>query len=234
MVIINKGTVFNTDAKAIVNTVNCKGVMGAGIALEFQLRYPAMNEEYIRKCEDGSIRVGKVDYYDGDPIIINFPTKYDFKFPSKIEWVEAGLQDFISTYSNHNIDTVAFPKLGAGRGGLDWQQVKALMIRYLDPLDIKVYICEDTLPYAEGIEKEMVDRLNKTSASMLASKIRLNDKQRVAIDSGKPYIRFWHLGRIDSIGAKTYENVFKYFYNKCINMSGEQINMLDEGLLSMD
>ena len=229
MVIINKGTVFNTDAKAIVNTVNCKGVIGAGIALEFQLRYPAMNEDYVHKCEDGIIRVGKVDYYDGSPVIINFPTKYDFKYPSKIEWIASGLQDFVNTYAEHNIESVAFPKLGAGRGGLNWDQVKELMLRYLDPLNIRVYICEDTLPDAEGLEKEMIEKLNRTAISILASKIRLNEKQREAIEKGKPYSRFWHLGRTDSIGAKTYENLFNYFYNNATSGT-EQLSLISEGI----
>lgn len=230
MVILSKGTVFNTDAKALVNTVNCKGVMGAGIALEFQLRFPSMNEDYMRKCEDGIIKVGKVNYYGNNPVIINFPTKYDFKYPSKIEWVEAGLKDFVSTYDSHNIESVAFPKLGAGKGGLDWPQVKALMFRYLEPLDIKVYICEDTLPYAEGVEKKMVDKLNDTPISFLSTKVRLNERQKEAIEKGKPYSRFWHLGKTDSIGTKTYESLFKYFYDYSICHAGEQISLLDEGL----
>ena len=231
MIIISEGTVFNTDAKALVNTVNCKGVMGAGIALEFQLRYPAMNEDYISKCERGLIKVGKVDYYCGDPTIINFPTKYDFKFPSKIEWIEAGLQDFVNTYNEHNIESVAFPKLGAGKGGLDWNQVKALMIKYLDPLDITVYICEDSLPYAQGVEKGMVDKLNSMPVSILSSWVRLNKKQCESIENARPFSRFWHLGRIDSIGTKAYENLFKYFYNSCTAASSEQLSLIDEGLL---
>lgn len=225
MIIISKGTVFNTDAKALVNTVNCKGFMGAGIALEFQLRYPEMNKEYERKCKEGIIRVGKMDYYQGDPLIINFPTKYDFKFPSRIEWIESGLQDFVNTYCDYSIESIAFPKLGAGRGGLDWNQVKNLMIRYLEPLDIKVYICEDTLTYAEGIEKEMVDRLNDTPASDLSAIVRLSGKQRESIEKGKPYTRFWHLGRVDSIGAKTYERLFTYFYSKSTNSYGDQLKI---------
>ena len=105
MIVVSKGTVFNTDAKALVNTVNCKGVMGAGIALEFKLRYPAMNKDYVSKCESGLIKVGKVDYFCGNPTVINFPTKYDFKFPSRIEWIESGLKDFVNTYFEHDFES---------------------------------------------------------------------------------------------------------------------------------
>ena len=226
MIIISNGTVFNTDAQAIVNTVNCKGVMGAGIALEFQLRFPEMFACYESKCEAGDIRIGKMDYYDnGDLMIINFPTKYDFKYPSKIEWVEQGLQDFVDSYSSHGIESVAFPKLGAGKGGLNWEEVKDLIKKYIDPLNIKAYICEDTLPYAEGTERIMLEKFNSMPAAILSSHIRLNEKQRVAIEKGKPYRRFWHIGNTESIGTKAYENIFKYFYGIANNSMGEQLTL---------
>ena len=91
-----KGTVFNAGAEAIVNTVNCDGVMGAGIALEFGLRYPDMYKDYVIKCKKGDICTGKVDYFKDSSgiIIVNFPTKIHFKYPSKIEWIESGLKAF--------------------------------------------------------------------------------------------------------------------------------------------
>lgn len=226
MVVISKGTVFNTDAEAIVNTVNCKGVMGAGIALEFQLRYPKMYEDYQSKCNNGTIRVGAVDYYDnGDNTIINFPTKYDFKFPSRIEWIEEGLKNFVETYEEYNIESVAFPKLGAGRGGLDWEAVKKLMLEYLEPLSIKIYICEDSLTYPEGIEKEMLEKLNSISLSLLSNDIKLNEKQIKTIEKSRPLNRFWQLERLDSIGITTYEKIFGYFYDICKGNRFEQLSL---------
>lgn len=226
MIIYSEGTVFNTDAEAIVNTVNCKGVMGAGIALEFQLRYPKMFEQYVDMCEQGDIRIGRVNYYvEETPIIINFPTKYDYKYPSKIEWIEQGLKSFIDTYELHGVKSVAFPKLGAGRGGLDWRQVKSLMEQCLGKLDIEVIICEDTLPYAEGIEKKMVDKLNEMSISSISAGVRLTEKQKEAIEGNKPLKRFWHLSQIDSIGAKAYEKLFNYFYDISQNNDCEQLRL---------
>ena len=226
MVEIYEGTVFNTTATTIVNTVNCKGAMGAGVALEFQLRFPKMFEDYEMKCDIGEIRIGKMDYYnEGELLIVNFPTKYDFKYPSKIEWIENGLQDFVNTYSLYEINSIAFPKLGAGKGGLDWNQVKSLMIKYLDPLDINAFICEDTLPYAEGKEKQMVDMLNTMPLSMLSKYVRLNVKQKSAIEKSRPYKRFWHLGKTESIGSKAYQNLFTFFYGKCDNHTDEQLRL---------
>ena len=85
-----QGTIFNVEADAIVNTVNTVGVMGAGIALEFALRYPKMLLYYQEKCKYSQIKTGVIDYYNTDgKCIVLFPTKEHFKFPSKLEWIEA-------------------------------------------------------------------------------------------------------------------------------------------------
>ena len=142
MIIYTEGTVFNAGAQAIVNTVNCDGFMGAGIALEFSLRYPKMLVDYETKCKNDLVKIGKVDYFNmGDTIIINFPTKQHFQFQSKLAWIENGLKDFVATYKKHNIESVAFPKLGTSNGGLNWDDVKSIMEGYLSKIDLKVYIC---------------------------------------------------------------------------------------------
>jgi O-acetyl-ADP-ribose deacetylase (regulator of RNase III) len=90
-------TVFNTNAQAIVNTVNCVGVMGAGLALEFKLRFPQMYTDYVSRCKNKNIKIGKVNLYHDQytPYIINFPTKNHWKYPSNLQWIEAGLIDFV-------------------------------------------------------------------------------------------------------------------------------------------
>lgn len=233
------GTVFNAATEAIVNTVNCDGVMGAGIALEFGLRYPDMYDEYIRKCQSGAIYVGNVDYYkDSSNItIINFPTKIHFKFPSRIEWVENGLKDFVCSYKVYGFKSVAFPKLGTAKGGLNWDQVRPLMEKYLEPLELDVVICLDELSEAEGIEKSMLEMFNSTSVDLLTKVTRLNIKQKDVIAKGQPFKRFWHIGNAEGIGKKTYASLFTHFY-KCalINDSSEQlrIDFKELGLIDTD
>ena len=146
------GTVFNTPAKTIVNTVNCAGVMGAGIALEFKLRYPEMYEDYVQKCKNKEMKTGRPRIYEySDGLwILNFPTKGHWRFPSKINWIEEGLKYFAENYKKRNIESIAFPKLGTNNGGLDWIEVKSLMENYLRDLDIDVYICLDEKTEAEG------------------------------------------------------------------------------------
>ena len=97
--VLDSSNVFNTDADAIVNTINCVGFMGKGLALEFSLRYPKLLVDYKEKCSKKEINIGKLYYYKEDNIlIINFPTKKDYKFPSKLEWIEKGLLEFVNTY----------------------------------------------------------------------------------------------------------------------------------------
>lgn len=224
------GTVFNTDAKAIVNTVNCTGVMGAGIALEFMLRYPDMFEEYKTFCSDGKYLPGRVKYHVArDLTIINFSTKWHFKYPSKIEWIESGLIDFCKTYKDHNITSVAFPKLGTNNGGLNWDDVKWLMEKYLSKVDAEVYICLDKNPNPEGVEKDMLDMFNNMSIDGISSVVKLNKNQLEALKKNRPFGRFWQIGNTEKIGIKTYSNIFRFFYDKAINNEQvyEQMSILD-------
>ena len=209
-----EGTVFNTPAQAIVNTVNCDGFMGAGLALEFALRYPNMLKDYESKCKNKLIKTGLMDYYKENNItIINFPTKNSFKFPSNILWIKQGLQNFRDTYKENNIKSVAIPKLGCSNGGLSWQEVKILMEQYLKDLDIDVYICTDTLQEAQGKELEMLEQINNLPIDELCKAVKLNQKQQNAIINNRPFRRFWLISKISDIGKTTYKNLFTHFYN---------------------
>lgn len=138
-----RGNIFNTKAQTVVNTVNCVGVMGKGIALVYKLRYPQMFDMYKEYCNRHLIGIGKLWLYKGEddaPWVLNFPTKFHWKYPSKMEYVEKGLQKFVSTYKERGITSAAFPLLGTNNGGLDKEQVKTLMIHYLSLCDIPIEI----------------------------------------------------------------------------------------------
>jgi O-acetyl-ADP-ribose deacetylase (regulator of RNase III) len=151
---ITNKSLFNVKAQVLVNAVNTVGVMGAGIALEFKLRFPDMFQDYYNRCAKGSVKIGKPYLYGN---ILNFPTKDHWKDPSRLEWVDQGLRSFVNTYKELGIKSIAFPKLGCGKGGLDWQEVQKMMIHYFEPLrDIDIIICLDHAE-AEGLEKKMID-----------------------------------------------------------------------------
>lgn len=141
--IVKIGNIFESNAKTIVNTVNCVGVMGKGIALEFKKRYPDMYNEYVSLCESGSVRPGKpyvyTDFYGTS--ILNFPTKDHWRSPSKLSYIIDGLAWFKDHYAEYNITSIAFPPLGCGNGGLSWEIVGPIMYDSLKdlPIDIEIY-----------------------------------------------------------------------------------------------
>lgn len=139
-----EGNIFNSPAQVIVNTVNTVGVMGKGIALEFKNRYPQMFEKYKTACEKHMLTIGKLMLVSApDHMLLLFPTKENWRYPSKLSYIEQGLKCFCDNYAQRGITSVAFPKLGCGNGELDWNEVRPLMERYLKDLPIDIYIYLD-------------------------------------------------------------------------------------------
>lgn len=144
------GNIFNTKAMAVVNTVNCVGAMGKGIALDFKLRFPDMFKEYQRICFQHLLKPGQIlPYKKSSPIILNFAIKDDWKDPSKVEWIEETLQKFADNYKKIGITSIAFPWMGAMNGGLPIEVIKELTRKYLsnlDDIDIEVYDFDPNVP----------------------------------------------------------------------------------------
>jgi O-acetyl-ADP-ribose deacetylase (regulator of RNase III) len=136
-----KGDLFASKAQVIVNTVNCQGVMGKGLALAFKERFPDMFTVYQQDCNSGKLRIGRPTIYTkSTPWILNFPTKNHWRYPSKLEYLERGLEFLVAHYKKVGITSIAFPKLGAQNGKLSWDEVGPLMAKHLSQLDIDVYI----------------------------------------------------------------------------------------------
>src|SRR5258708_11293646 len=135
-------SLLQSPAQVLVNTVNTQGVMGKGIAAAFKHIYPEMFSRYRNMCEEGEFEIGKLWLYKTPrKWILNFPTKKHWRNPSRVEYVEAGLKKFVEKYTDSNIHSIAFPALGCGNGGLDWDTaVKPLMEKYLKKLPIDVFI----------------------------------------------------------------------------------------------
>jgi O-acetyl-ADP-ribose deacetylase (regulator of RNase III) len=144
MITYVKGSLFESPAKILVNTVNTVGVMGKGIAKTFKEVYPEMFVQYQQLCEDKKLQVGKLWLFKTEhKWILNFPTKVHWRQPSKAEYIEQGLQKFVSMFSDMGITNVAFPQLGCGNGELDWKNVvQPLMVKYLGPLPIDIFVYE--------------------------------------------------------------------------------------------
>lgn len=149
MIVFKKENIFDSDCQTLVNTVNRNGVMGKGLALQFKQRYPEMFDEYKLACKRKQIYIGGdlwvwdyIDMYKPRKILC-FATKEDWWNPSKLVWIERGLQMFVNTYKAFGITSIAWPKLGCTNGKLDWEtEVKPLMVKYLDDINIMCEIYE--------------------------------------------------------------------------------------------
>ncbi len=137
-------SLFDLRVDAIVNTVNCVGVMGKGIASEFKTRFPKCFAPYQRACKENKLRPGKPVYLapeDRSPGILLFPTKDDWKHPSRTEWIEAGLGYLRNHYRDWGIRSIAMPQLGCGEGGLNWTEVRPLIHSILGNTDLDITLC---------------------------------------------------------------------------------------------
>lgn len=158
MVKIERGkTIFDSNAQTLVNTVNCVGVMGKGLALEFKNRYPAMFDKYKSFCDKGVFKPGVLWIYKAEDgkWILNFPTKVDWKNPSELSYIREGLKKFVEIWEEKGIKSIAFPLLGCKNGGLDPDDVIPLMEKYLNKcegLDVTIY--DDREPEAEEPETD--------------------------------------------------------------------------------
>ena len=137
------GSVFDIPAQTIVNTVNCVGVMGAGLAKECKARYPDMFREYVRYCNDGLLEPGKLHLWKGpSQWVLNFPTKGHWRYPSELRWLETGLENLERNYARMGITQLNMPLLGCRNGGLSPDTVIPLIKHYLGyKADLRVNLC---------------------------------------------------------------------------------------------
>jgi O-acetyl-ADP-ribose deacetylase (regulator of RNase III) len=209
------GNIFDSARPTIVNTVNTAGVMGRGIALEFRYRYPEMFADYQQKCKAGIVRIGELSIWKrSSPWIINFPTKTDWKLPSKYDYVEAGLRRFATFYRQEGIHSIAFPPLGASLGGLDWERVKALMWQWLEPLpDLSV----EVVRFDESASDKWFDALCANtrgwSRADFQSELGLPKAQATlvseALDSGQ-CCQMMQLQGIKGLGERSVEKLYEF------------------------
>ncbi|UFJ40101.1 macro domain-containing protein [Brevibacillus humidisoli] len=144
MIEYKRGNLLEADVEALVNTVNCVGVMGKGIALQFKQAFPDNFTEYVKACRVGGVQPGKMltvmtGFLWNPKYIINFPTKRHWKEASRLEDIDAGLTALVQEVKTLNIKSIAIPPLGCGNGGLDWNVVRPRIENAFAPLS-DVYV----------------------------------------------------------------------------------------------
>ncbi len=168
-----KGNLLESEAEALVNTVNTVGVMGKGIALQFKSQFPDNYKTYLKACKNNEFNIGDLlvteeySLLNGRKIIINFPTKTDWRKPSEYGYIEKGIIKLVDLIKEKDIKSIAIPPLGAGNGGLDWDKVKSLMEYYLRDLDVDITIFQPNNAIEEVLKKERV-KLTPARAMLLS------------------------------------------------------------------
>jgi O-acetyl-ADP-ribose deacetylase (regulator of RNase III) len=154
------GNLLEADAEALVNTVNTKGVMGKGVALQFKRAFPENYKAYRAACAAGRVQLGRMFVFDSGRIerpryIINFPTKEHWRSRSRLADIDTGLDDLRRVLTELEIESVAVPPLGCGLGGLRWADVRPRIERALGTLPIRVLVYE---PHGAPAPEDMPER----------------------------------------------------------------------------
>ena len=170
MIEYKNGDILREDVEAIVNTVNCVGIMGRGLALQFKNKFPQNFKEYQLACKNKEVQLGKMFVHQTGQLInpkyiINFPTKGHWKQNSKIEDISNGLDDLTTIIEKYSIKSIAIPPLGSGLGGLDWKMVKKLIEEKLKNINCTVILFE---PLEQKIEKSITKEIPKMTAGRAA------------------------------------------------------------------
>lgn len=166
------GDIFQSSAQVLTNPVNCVGVMGKGLALEFKNRYPNLLEDYKARCNRNEVRLGVPYLWENDSVqILNFPTKRDWKENSVLKYIEDGLKYLAENYQKMGIQSLAMPPLGCGLGGLEWSEVYPLIEKYLrDIPDLEVYVYEsEALRSLRNANEKELERRLKDDSGIAAS-----------------------------------------------------------------
>lgn len=206
------GNFFDYNADIRINTVNCVGVMGAGVALQFKTRFPEMFKEYLKACNEGLVKPGKPHVWSNNTffneednlVIINFPTKNHWKKPSEYEYIEEGLKWLSKFLLNHKGKTITVPALGCGHGGLDWNIVKDMIIKYLSEIDLTILVFEPE----SSIQKDD----NKFKAQLLENnvvKLKPNSYEYPSRLTGKFGTEVYVKGELSRLNNK----IFSLFVN---------------------
>lgn len=144
MIVFEKdGNIFDSTLHALVCPVNTVGTMGNGLAEQFKLRYPGLDWMYRQACSKGLFRGTGFLVWNGNPThkVVLMVTKQHWRNPSRLEWIEKGLQGLADHYEQHDIQSVAIPPVGCGQGKLPWKEVRSVIYRIFEdhPLSVGIY-----------------------------------------------------------------------------------------------
>ena len=174
---IQTGDILQSKSQTLVNTVNCVGIMGKGLALKFKKTFPGMYKDYVKQCNKGKMKLGEPYLFRqlDSPWVLNFPTKDHWRSASNIDEIMNGLDFLEKHYREWGITSIAFPALGCQNGGLDWRVVMPLLYKRLNMFEISVELYAPRGVTAEellGIINKNLIEINVTDLGNISEKIK--------------------------------------------------------------
>ncbi|HHX18167.1 MAG TPA: macro domain-containing protein [Clostridium sp.] len=193
MFIYRIGDMFKSEADCLINTVNCEGYMGKGIAYQFKLLFPENYKDYIKACKTGHLRIGTLHYYkERGKVLINFPTKNKWRENSRIEYIEKGLNELVKLLPMLDVHTIAIPPLGCGNGGLEWSEVKGLIEKKLNVLSKKyTFILYEPSQYYSQVALSN-PQMSVSSLVLMEIKMRLNKFNKMRLQKASFFTNIFY------------------------------------------
>jgi O-acetyl-ADP-ribose deacetylase (regulator of RNase III) len=183
---------FESGADCLINTVNCEGFMGKGIAYQFKMRFPENNLEYEHACRTGKLHIGTLHYHKEDEVlIVNFPTKDKWRENSRIEYVEKGLDQLVELLLKVKPSIIALPPLGCGNGGLDWIVVKQVILEKLSVIgDMFTFLIFEPSASYKVIPKQ-APNLSVSGLVLLDIRLNLNKFNAIRLQKAGFFMNFF-------------------------------------------
>lgn len=173
MIKFENGDIFTSSTQCLVNTVNCEGYMGKGLAYQFKLRFPENNKHYKAACKSGKFGIGNILFFqENNKLIANFPTKNKWREKSRYTYIQSGLNTLKQEIISRHITSIVIPPLGCGNGGLDWNVVKKMICDSLHDLPIDIVVTEPTKNVSQKVVS--VPQMKPSHLILMEIKRRLN------------------------------------------------------------
>jgi O-acetyl-ADP-ribose deacetylase (regulator of RNase III) len=226
MIHFTTGNILDSKADAIVNTVNCEGYMGKGIAYQFKLKYPENNKEYVKQCNSGNFSIGSIlAFHESGKLILNFPTKDQWRRMSEYDFIHKGMKTFIGDLPSYGVKSVAFPPLGCGNGGLVWRKVKEILVEELTPFqDNYEFILYEPSANVGIIEnKKNLPKLNASHLILMQLKLGLKKFNKTRLQKGAFFINIFSGEDYFKFNAHNYGP-----YNHTLEILGRDIKEYQE------
>lgn len=193
MIKYTKGNMFESGADCLVNTVNCEGFMGKGVAYQFKMRFPGNFKSYEKACKNHALSVGTIHYYVEDGItIVNFPTKDKWRADSRIEYIKKGLDAFVKVLPELKVKKIAIPPLGCGNGGLLWDDVKMVIEDKLQDFstEYEFIIYEPSRNYQA--KPKQAPKVNVSALVLLDIRMQLNKLSQLRLQKACYFTNYFY------------------------------------------